>query len=241
VIVIQNNTINNVTNYFFSKDAGWIIAAVLSAGYAVSVLVRYMNKKKADVPAGNLWFEAAKVVAVTAATFGFVYWSNTDPYRGVPFAGVLMIAFLIFWSFIADSTTFGRHVYAVGGSAEAARRAGISVPRIRLIVFMISGMMAAMGGIVFASRLRSVDLSAGGGTILLDAISAAVIGGVSLFGGRGHPKAAVLGALVIAMIANGIQLVGWSVSTQYIVTGAILLGAVTLDTVTRRRLAAAGR
>jgi D-xylose transport system permease protein len=241
VIVIQNVTINNVANYFLPHTWGWITAAILSAGYGLLVVFRYVNKQREGVPTGNVGVEIAKVILVTAATCGFVYWSNTDPNRGVPFAGVLMVALLIFWSFIADVTTFGRHVYAVGGNAEAARRAGINVPRIRLIVFMISGMMAALGGIVFASRLRSVDLSAGGGTILLDAISAAVIGGVSLFGGRGHPKAAVLGALVIAMIANGIQLVGYSVSTQYIVTGSILLAAVTLDTVTRRRLAAAGR
>ena len=122
-----------------------------------------------------------------------------------------------------------------------ARRAGINVTRIRMIVFMISGAMAALGGVVFASRLRSVDLSAGGGTILLDTIAAAVIGGVSLFGGRGHVRAAVLGSLVIAMIANGTDLVGYSASTQYIITGAILLAAVTLDTLSRRRMTASGR
>ncbi len=241
VIVIQDNTINNIANYFFSPSVGWIIAAIGSLFYLVVVLLRYFGKRRHGIPTDNAWLEIVKVAAVTAGAFFVAYKSNTDPRRGVPFAGLLMVILLVFWTFVANRTTFGRHVYAVGGNAEAARRAGINVQRIRLTVFMISGMMAALGGIVFASRLRSVDLNAGGGTILLDAISAAVIGGVSLFGGRGHPKAAVLGAAVIAMIANGIDLIGYSASTKYIVTGVILLAAVTLDTVSRRRLAASGR
>ena len=152
-----------------------------------------------------------------------------------------MVALLVFWTYVAQRTTFGRHVYAVGGNAEAARRAGINVPRIRVIVFMISSGMAALGGIIFAARLRSVDLNAGGGTILLDAIAAAVIGGTSLFGGRGAVKSALLGALIIATIANGIDIVGYSSSTKYITTGVILLAAVTLDTLSRRRLEKVGR
>ena len=117
--------------------------------------------------------------------------------RGFPFAFLLVIVLLIFWTWVAERTTFGRHVYAVGGNAEAARRAGISVAKIRLAVFMISGAMAGLGGVIFASRLNSVDLNAGGGTILLDAIAAAVIGGTSLFGGRGVISA-LMGALIIS-------------------------------------------
>jgi D-xylose transport system permease protein len=147
----------------------------------------------------------------------------------------------VFWTFVARRTTFGRHVYAVGGNAEAARRAGINVVFIRLAVFMISSGMAVLGGIMFAARLNSVDLSAGGGPILLNAIAAAVIGGTSLFGGRGRVVSALLGALVIMTIANGLSLMGSTASTQYIITGVILLAAVTLDTVTRRRLESSGR
>jgi D-xylose transport system permease protein len=241
VIVIQNNTVNNIANYFFPAWAGWAIGGVAAAVYALTALGGIWSRRRHGIPTGSIPLALARIMGVTAVALLVVYKSNTDPRRGVPFAGVLIVVLLALWSFVATRTTFGRHVYAVGGNAEAARRAGINVTRIRMIVFMIGGAMAALGGIVFAARLRSVDLSAGGGTILLDAISAAVIGGVSLFGGRGHPKAAVLGALVIAMIANGIDLVGYSSATQYIVTGAILLAAVTLDTVTRRRLAAAGR
>jgi D-xylose transport system permease protein len=141
----------------------------------------------------------------------------------------------------ASRTTFGRHVYAVGGNAEAAATAGINVKLIRILVFMISGAMAAMGGVILASRLNGIDLTAGGGTILLDSISAAVIGGVSLFGGRGRVSGALFGGLIIGMVANGIDLVGYSDAIKYVTTGAILVAAVTLDTVLRRRQAAAGR
>jgi D-xylose transport system permease protein len=241
VIVIQDNTINNVANYFLPHWAGWTVAGASSALYAAAVLSGIVSRLRHGIPTGNIPIAVAKIAGVTAVACFVVYKSNTDPRRGVPFAGLLIIVLLAIWTFVANRTTFGRHVYAVGGNAEAARRAGINVIRIRMFVFMIAGGMAALGGVVFASRLRSVDLSAGGGTILLDAIAAAVIGGVSLFGGRGHVKAAILGALVIAMIENGIDLVGYSSATKFIVTGAILLAAVTLDTFSRRRLAASGR
>jgi D-xylose transport system permease protein len=239
VIVIQDKTINNVANYFFSDKVGWIIAAVAIAAYAVAALGGVVARRRAGLPVRNLWLVFVKIVAVAAVAIVVVRIANTD--RGLPFAGLLVVALVFFWTYIAKRTTFGRHVYAVGGNAEAARRAGINVARIRIIVFMISGGMAALGGIIFAARLNSVDLNAGGGTILLDAIAAAVIGGTSLFGGRGEVKSALLGALIIATIANGIDLVGYSASTRFIVTGIILLAAVTLDTVARRRLEASGR
>ena len=161
--------------------------------------------------------------------------------RGVPYVAVLLLALLVFWTFIAERTRFGRHVYAVGGNAEASRRAGIAIDRIRILVFMISGTMAAMGGIILASRLSSVDTNAGGGSILLYSIAAAVIGGTSLFGGRGTVKSAVLGAIVIAMIDNGLGLLNVSAGTKFVVTGLVLLAAVTIDSVSRRKAAASGR
>ena len=240
VIVIQDNTINNVANYYFSHLGGWIIAGVASAVYALVALGRVVGRMRAGIATANLPLVLIKVLVVTGIAFFVAYKSNTDPDRGVPFAGLLIVALLIVWTFVAKRTTFGRHVYAVGGNAEAARRAGINVARIRVLVFMISGAMAGLGGVVFASRISSVNLDSGGGTILLDAISAAVIGGTSLFGGRGEVRSAVFGALIIAMIANGIDLVGYSASTKLITTGVILLGAVTLDTILRRRQAATG-
>ena len=141
----------------------------------------------------------------------------------------------MFWTFILNRTRFGRHVYAVGGNAEAARRAGINVDGIRIAVFTISGFMAALGGIILASRLSSVDTSTGGGSILLYSIAAAVIGGTSLFGGRGDIRSAVLGGVVIGMVANGLGLLNVAVGTQFIVTGIVLLAAATLDSLSRRR------
>jgi D-xylose transport system permease protein len=239
VIVIQNNLINDVANYHFSQLGGWIIAIVLGGGYAVARVSTMVSRRRAGIPLGAWWWQLGKVLAVIAITFMVVAITNHD--RGVPLAGLLMAVLFIAASYLAGRTTFGRHVYAVGGNSEAARRAGINVARIRIIVFMISGLMAAVGGIIFSARLSSVDLNAGGGTILLDAIAAAVIGGVSLFGGRGQVKGALLGAALIATIANGIDLLGYSSAARFIVTGIILLGAVTLDTLSRRRLAESGR
>ena len=144
-------------------------------------------------------------------------------------------------TYLAKRTLFGRHVYGVGGNAEAARRAGISVARIRILVFMISSAMAAIGGIILAANVNSVDTNFGGGTLLLDAISAAVIGGTSLFGGRGEIRNAFLGGAVIATVSNGLNTAGYNPGTIYIVTGTILLLAVTLDTVARRLQVRAGR
>jgi D-xylose transport system permease protein len=241
VITIQNTTINNVAGYYFSHTAGWIIAGVASAIYAFTALGGVIGRLRAGIPTKNLTLIVFKVLGVTAIAFLVAYKSNTDPTRGVPFAGLLVVALLVFWTYIAKRTTFGRHVYAVGGNAEAARRSGINVARIRIIVFAISGAMAALGGIVFAARINGASLESGGGTTLLDAISAAVIGGTSLFGGRGVVRSALLGALVISMISNGIDLLGYSPATKLITTGIILLLAVTLDTLSRRRLEATGR
>ena len=182
---------------------------------------------------------AARVVFYGALAFAAVAVCNHA--RGVPLVGLIVLFLVVLGGYLAGRTTFGRHVYAVGGNAEAARRAGINVKLIKILVFTISGAMAGMGGIIFASRLNSVDLTAGGGTILLDAISAAVIGGVSLFGGRGRVSGALFGGLIIGMIANGIDLVGYTDAVKFITTGVILLAAVTLDTLARRRQAASGR
>jgi len=160
---------------------------------------------------------------------------------GLPLAGVIVVFFLVVLTFLAKRTTFGRHVYAVGGNAEAARRAGISVPRIRILVFMISSSMAAIGGIILAANVNSVDLNFGGGTLLLNSIAAAVIGGVSLFGGRGEVRAGFLGALVIATVSNGLNTAGYATGIIYEVTGVILLLAVTLDTIARRLQVRSGR
>jgi D-xylose transport system permease protein len=158
----------------------------------------------------------------------------------VPSVLVIVLLLLVFWSFVAARTAFGRHIYAVGGNPEAARRAGINVDRIRIAVFMIMGFMAGVGGIIFASRIRSVSTGTGGGNLLLNVIAAAVIGGTSLFGGRGRPVNALLGALVIASVANGMDLLGLAAGTKFIVTGLVLLAAVMVDSLSRKGRAASG-
>ncbi len=239
VIVIDDSLVNNVSNYFFSDTGGYVIAAIAIGLFALSTLAGVVSRRRHGIVTDNLVLVTLKLVGFTAIVVGAVYWANQE--RGFPVSFLLVIVLLVFWTWVAERTTFGRHVYAVGGNAEAARRAGINVRGIRLRVFMISGAMAGLGGVIFASRLSSVDLNAGGGTILLDAIAAAVIGGTSLFGGRGRVISALMGSLVIATVANGIDLLGYSSAIKFMVTGAILLAAVTLDTVSRRRLERAGR
>lgn len=148
---------------------------------------------------------------------------------------------MVVFAWTTTRTRFGRHIYAVGGNPEAARRAGISVPKIRIAVFTLSSLLAATGGLLAVSRNEAAGTLTGGGTLLLEAIAAAVIGGTSLFGGRGSVWAALLGALVIGSVSNGLDLTGAPADIKYIVQGAILLLAVTIDAISRRGRAAAGR
>ena len=241
VIVIQDNLVNDVTNYRFTDQTSWIIAAVISAIYVAASLANIISHRRAGLPVRNRPLVLAKLVAIPGLVFAVIGISANDPTRGFPFIGLLIVAMLLLWTYVAKRTTFGRHVYAVGGNAEAARRAGINVARIRILVFMISGAMAALGGIIFAARVNGVNLASGGGDTLLNAIAAAVIGGTSLFGGRGEVRDALFGAAIIATIDNGLNIFGYSSGVIFITTGCILLLAVTLTTVLRKRQAAAGR
>jgi D-xylose transport system permease protein len=239
VIVIQDNKINDFSNYLFSTLAGWIMAAVVSVGYAAVMLGSAFSSRRHGVPIRDPLVLVLKVAVVPVVSFVTVWILNKD--RGVPLALLLMVGSLVVWTFVAKRTTFGRHVYAVGGNAEAARRAGINVARIRILVFAIAGGMSGLGGVVLAARLNSVDLNAGGGTLLIDAIAAAVIGGTSLFGGRGEIRNALIGAAVISTISNGMFILGYATGIIFMVTGAILLVAVTFDTVVRRLQVKSGR
>ncbi len=239
VIGIEDHQINDISNYILTKNTGWIVAIVLAGGLALATLGSYVSRHRAGLPTGNPVIAIVRVLFFGGLAFATVAVCNHS--RGLPLVGLVIVFVVVLGGYVATRTTFGRHVYAVGGNAEAARRAGINVPLIRILVFMISGAMAALGGVIFASYLNAVDLTAGSGTILLDAISAAVIGGVSLFGGRGRVIGALFGGLIIGMISNGTDLVGYSDAIKYITTGVILLAAVTLDTVARRRQAAVGR
>jgi D-xylose transport system permease protein len=237
--VIQNTTINDFSNYLFSDLAGWIMAGVVSGTYVVGMLWSAISGVRHGIPIRDPVVLVGKLVAIPAIAFVTVHILNKA--GGVPLALLLMVGALLVWTFVARRTTFGRHVYAVGGNAEAARRAGINVARIRILVFMIAGAMSGLGGIVLAARLNSVDLNAGGGTLLLDVISAAVIGGTSLFGGRGEVRNALIGAALIYTIQSGMFIKGYATGVIYMVTGVILLLAVTFDTIVRRIQVRSGR
>ncbi len=239
VIVIQDNKINDFSNYFFSTLAGWIMVGIVSVGYVGGMLGAALSGRRHGISIRDPALLVLKVIAVPAIAFLTVWVLNKD--RGVPLGLLLVVGSLVVWTFVAKRTTFGRHVYAVGGSAEAARRAGINVARIRILVFMIAGGMSGLGGIVLAARLNSVDLNAGGGTLLIDAIAAAVIGGTSLFGGRGEIRNALIGAALISTVSSGMFIKGYATGIIFMVTGAILLLAVTFDTVVRRIQVRSGR
>jgi D-xylose transport system permease protein len=157
-----------------------------------------------------------------------------SPVRGVPWVVLIVLGVLFAWSFLLNRTRFGRDVHAIGSNAEAARRAGVSLTRIRTVSFALAGLTAGVGGIIYASELRSVSSGTDGATLVLYAVAAAVIGGTSLFGGRGKPLDGVLGGLVIAAIYNGIYLLGMSAAAQDLIFALVLLAAVSADVLARR-------
>ena len=218
---------------------GWIIGVGAAGGYALTVLTEQARRRRAGLPAPPIvvaFFRIAVVAVIAVASVEIL-----NSFSGVPTAGVILLGLVIFFSVVMTRTKFGRYVFAVGGNAEAARRAGINVVRIRIAVFALAGVMAAIGGLIFVSRLTAASTQTGAGTFLLEAIAAAVIGGTSLFGGRGSVWSALLGALVIGSVANGLDLLAQPPEIKYMVEGAILGAAVTVDAVSRRGRAAAGR
>jgi D-xylose transport system permease protein len=238
-VVLQDDFVIGFANDFVPEGTAWVLMLLAVGAYA-GVQIWGLRKRAAAGLTNDPLLIVALRIGGLFVTLAFVVWVvNQD--RGLPYVAVLVGVLLVFWTYVLRRTRFGRHVYAVGGNAEAARRAGINVDRIRIACFAICSLMAAVGGIVLASRLRSVDTNAGGGSILLYSIAAAVIGGTSLFGGRGHIKAALLGALVIASIDNGLGLLGLSSGTKFVVTGLVLLLAVAVDSISRRGREQSGR
>jgi D-xylose transport system permease protein len=232
-INLPDNVITDLTGTFFEPGVGWAIAVAVIAAYAASVLTTRARRVRAGLEAGPLAVSVGKVAIVAAAIIAAVAILNED--RGVPLAAVIMIGLMAIFSFITERTRYGRHIYAVGGNAEAARRAGIRINRVRMTVFMLASTLAAAGGILLASRLLAVNQSSGSSDLLLLAIAGPVIAGTSLFGGRGFVWSALLGALVIGSISNGIDLVGLESDIRFMITGGVLLLAVTIDALTRLR------
>lgn len=222
----------DLNNVFFGPVVAWIVIVVLLAVVVLSGLFGRTRRAQADLKMESFAVFAIRtalvVGVVVAATL--VFTSS----RGLPLAFVIFVGLVVVMDLVARRSTFGRHVYAVGGNKEASRRSGIRVERVRLIVFVMSGAFAAFGGIMLASRNLTVTQSTGGGATLLNAIAAAVIGGVSLFGGRGSMYGALFGGLVLGSLANGIAILSLPSSTEYMVTAAVLLAAVIVDALARR-------
>ena len=240
-IPIADKTILAVENSNLTPTQGWILWAVTSALYVVGGLNRINSRRKAGlvVELTQLW--AMKTTALLIITGAAVFQLNqerglsaTNSTKGVPIVAPLILAILVAGTFLLSKTAFGRHIYAVGGNAEAARRAGINVKRVRTVAFILCSSLAAVAGMLFASRMNSISPSTGGSSTLLYAVGAAVIGGVSLFGGKGRMRDAILGGLVVAVIDNGMGLLGYGAGIQFLVTGAVLLVSAGVDAVSRR-------
>ncbi|MBQ1028236.1 sugar ABC transporter permease [Micromonospora sp. C95] len=247
-ISVRDPVLVAIANRNLPPLLGWALAAVAVAGYAAVQLLRYRNRAARGLVTDPMAVVLARIGGLAVILGLAVYVLNLERSRnvlisslkGVPIVVPIIAVLLVVWTFVLHRTSYGRHIYAVGGNKEAARRAGISVDRIRISVFVICSTMAAIGGIVAASRANSVDPNTGGSNVLLYAVGAAVIGGTSLFGGKGRVLDAVLGGAVVAVIDNGMGLMGYSSGVKYVVTGVVLLLAASVDALSRRRAAAGG-
>ncbi|MCN0154775.1 sugar ABC transporter permease [Salinispora arenicola] len=247
-ISVRDPVLVAIANRNLPPAGGWILAGLAVAGFATVQAMRQRTRVLRGLATDPLAVVLARVGGLAAVLGTTVYILNQErsfntlinSLKGVPIVVPIIAVLLIAWTFILRQTSYGRHIYAVGGNKEAARRAGINVDRIRISVFVICSSMAAIGGIVAASRANSVDPNTGGSNVLLYAVGAAVIGGTSLFGGKGRVLDAVLGGAVVAVIDNGMGLMGYSSGVKYVVTGVVLLLAASVDALSRRRAAASG-
>jgi D-xylose transport system permease protein len=237
-----------IDNNNMSAALGWVMWAVTIGLYALYTVMRALKAKRATLVGEPLDLVVLRIVALGLTTGIAVLLLNENRSRtvfgkiiGVPWAVPLVGVALVLWTLVLAKSRYGRFVYAVGGNAEAARRAGIDVIRIRLSVFVICSGMAGLAGVIAASKQGGVDAAFGNGTTLLYAVGAAVIGGTSLFGGKGKVRDAVIGALVISIIANGLPLLrNINAAYEFLITGAVLLLAACVDALSRRRASANG-
>jgi D-xylose transport system permease protein len=238
-INLRDPFVLSLAGTFFPGLVGWMAGAA----FVLVILSNTLNERRrrisADLAVTSVRLTVVRLAVVTLLVLGIIAVFNAN--RGLPLVVVILVGLVVIFDLITRRTTFGRHIFAVGGSAEAARRASIHVDRIRITVFAMASTLAATGGILAGSRLLAVNQSSGGGDILLNAIAGAVIGGTSLFGGRGSVWAALTGALVIGSISNGMDLLALGSPVKYMITGAVLLSAVTIDALVRRQRESTGR
>jgi D-xylose transport system permease protein len=241
---ITNHVINDIANGNLTPLAGWIVAIVIVGAFGLYTWFRDARRRASGLVAPPVSLTVLKIAAVAAAATVLLLICNANrgalvAIRGVPWVVLVVLGVLVAWSVLLGRTRFGRYVYAIGANPEAARRAGVNLARVRTACFALASLTAGVAGIVYASRLNSVSTSIDGGTLVLYSVAAAVIGGTSLFGGRGKALHAVLGGIVIAAIYNGMGLLGMSAAAQYMITALVLLAAVTVDAVARRGRATA--
>ncbi|WP_326551391.1 sugar ABC transporter permease [Micromonospora sp. NBC_01813] len=247
-VSIRDSVLIAIVNRNVPPVIGWAIFGVGVAGFALIQLLRYRKRSAKGLVTDPMVVVLTRIAVLIAIAGAAVYILNQEravnplfaSLRGVPIVVPIIVVLLIFWTFVLKRTAYGRHIYAVGGNREAARRAGINVDRIRISAFIICSSMAAVGGIVAASRANSVDANTGGSNVLLFAVGAAVIGGTSLFGGKGRVLDAVLGGAVVAVIENGMGLLNVESGVKFVFTGLVLLLAASVDALSRRRAAATG-
>lgn len=231
-INIRDTFITGFSRNFFDGPGAWLVGLLLVGYAAYSILGRRRRRVAAGLPVDPPLTPVILLAATCAVVAIVVFTLEQD--RGMAYSVVVFLALLVVLDLVTRRTRFGRMIFAVGGNPESAARAGIRVPRVRVAVFTLASVLAALGGVLAASRLLAVSQSAGSADVLLNAIAAAVIGGTSLFGGRGSVWSALLGILVIQSISNGMDLLAFEPSVKQMVTGAVLLAAVTVDAIARR-------
>jgi D-xylose transport system permease protein len=241
-IRVEDKTILAVENSNLSPLFSWIFFLVASVVYVLMGLSSIYSRRKAGLKSELIKLWVIKTVGLLGITGVAVFALNLErsnnpdlvSLKGIPYVVPVILLLLVIGTFVLGRTAFGRHIYAVGGNAEAARRAGINVKQIRIVAFMICSGLAAIAGMIFASRQNSVSPTTGGSSTLLYAVGAAVIGGTSLFGGKGKMRDAILGGLVVAVIDNGMGLLGYAAGIKFIVTGLVLLISAGVDAISRR-------
>jgi D-xylose transport system permease protein len=239
-IRLNSNVLYAIEGGAMSPLAGWIVMAAAVAVAGLTMVLRDARRRAHKLTAPPISVTILKIVVMAIAGVFVVLIGNTNRgvgfavVRGVPWVVLVILVVLVAYTILLNRTRFGRYVYAIGGNAEAARRAGVNLSRIRVVAFMLCGLTAGITGIIWASNLNGISSNFQGGQYVLYAVAAAVIGGTSLFGGRGRMIGAVLGGLVVAVIYNGLQLLGFSAAAQNIWTAVVLLAAVTVDALARR-------
>jgi D-xylose transport system permease protein len=239
VISLHNSVINDIENGYLNPTATWIVMIAIAVVAGAVLFYGDYRRRSAGLVAPPVSVTLLKIAGVVIAALVVAAIANQNRGRlivleGMPWSVLVVLAILAVWTVLLGRTRFGRYIYAIGGNAEAARRAGISIVRIRTLAFMLCGLTAGMTGIIYASYLGSISNGVQGGQNVLNAIAAAVIGGTSLFGGRGKMLHAVLGGLVVGVIYNGLTLLGLSAAAQLMWTALVLLAAVIVDRITRR-------